>query len=77
MGEILALLRERGAVSKVDLAELLVLGGEEKLRRIEADRADAARRRELRSRLIERARTGEGIDPDAAFEVRDSGWVHG
>ena len=74
VAEVLQLLRGQ---CKVDLAELVILGGEEKLRRIEDEREAAERRAELRARLVERSRPGVGIDADAAFEVRDGGWVHG
>jgi hypothetical protein len=41
-----------------------------------ADPDDEAQRAELRRQLVERLRTGEGIDVDAAYEVREHGWTH-
>lgn len=67
-------LRRRGV--KVELGDLVVLGAEERLRRIEEERAEEERRRELRLQLIERLRTGEGLDVAAAYEVRETGWTH-
>jgi hypothetical protein len=72
--EALEPLRHRGL--KVDLADLLVLGAEQRARQLEAEQAEEERRRELRLQLIERLRTGEGLDVAAAYEVRETGWTH-
>jgi hypothetical protein len=72
--EALEPLRRRGL--KVDLADLLVLGAEQRMRQLEAEQAEEERRRELRLQLIERLRTGEGLDVAAAYEVRETGWTH-
>jgi hypothetical protein len=68
-------LRRRGV--RVVLADLVVRGaaalGEE------LDRRDAEQQREadLRGRLVERLRTGTGLDLEAAMEVREGGWTRG
>ncbi len=72
--EALEPLRRRGL--KVDLGDLLILGAEQRLRQLEAEQAEEERRRELRLQLIERLRTGEGLDVAAAYEVRETGWIH-
>lgn len=59
-----------------DIGELVVLGGEEKLRRVAAERNESRRRLELRQRFLERTRTGHGIDVQALREVREHGWSH-
>jgi hypothetical protein len=45
--------------------------------RREDQAARDARRRALRIRLLERMRTGRGIDFEALQEARHSGWTHG
>lgn len=72
--EALEPLRRRGL--KVDLADLLVLGAEQRLQQLEREQADEERRRELRLDLVRRLRTGEGLDVAAAYEVRETGWTH-
>jgi len=72
--EALEPLRRRGL--KVDLADLLVLGAEQRLRQLEAEQAEEERRRALRLELVEQLRTGEGLDVAAAYEVRETGWTH-
>jgi hypothetical protein len=67
-------LRRHG--ERVRLGELVIRGARERLRELEAERDDEARRRELRLQLIERLHTGEGLDVDAAYEVRERGWTH-
>ncbi len=37
---------------------------------------DEASNTELRRQLIQQLRTGEGLDVDAAYEVRERGWTH-
>jgi len=72
--EALDALRHRG--ERVRMGELVIRGARERLRELEAEREDEARKAELRRRLVERLRTGEGIDVDAAYEVREHGWIH-
>ncbi|HTR72552.1 MAG TPA: hypothetical protein VMG80_03075 [Solirubrobacteraceae bacterium] len=43
---------------------------------LNAERDDEARRAELRRQLVERLHTGDGIDANAAYEVREHGWTH-
>jgi hypothetical protein len=61
---------------KVDLADLLVLGAAQRLLQLEAEQADEERRRALRLDLVRRLHTGEGLDVAAAYEVRETGWIH-
>jgi hypothetical protein len=72
--EALDALRHRG--ERVRLGDLVILGARERLREIESARNSDARNAELRRQLIERLRTGEGLDVDAAYEVRERGWTH-
>jgi hypothetical protein len=51
-------------------------GAREQLREMDAARASEAHRVELRRQLVEQLRTGEGLDVDAAYEVREHGWTH-
>ncbi|HEY2437452.1 MAG TPA: hypothetical protein VGH93_09730 [Solirubrobacteraceae bacterium] len=67
-------LRRRG--ERVRLGELVVRGASDRLREIEDEHGDEARKTQLRRQLVERLRTGRGLDADAAYEVRDSGWTH-
>ena len=64
--------RELGG-DRVDLAELVVLGAHAKLERLRAKRGE---QRTLRRRLAERVRARRvPVDPDAAEEVRRTGWA--
>jgi hypothetical protein len=72
--EALDALRLRG--ERVRMGDLVIRGARERLRELEAERDDEAERAELRRQLVERLRTGEGIDVDAAYEVREHGWIH-
>jgi hypothetical protein len=72
--EALDALRRRG--EPVLMGDLVIRGARERLRELEAERDDEARKAELRHQLVERLHTGEGIDADAAYEVREHGWVH-
>jgi hypothetical protein len=72
--EALDALRVRG--ERVRMGELVIRGARERLRELESERDDEARRAELRRQLVERLHTGEGIDVDAAYEVREHGWIH-
>lgn len=67
-------LRRRG--ERVRLGDLVIRGASERLREIEAEQDEEARNAELRRGLVERLRTGEGLDVDAAYEVREHGWTH-
>jgi hypothetical protein len=60
----------------VRLDDLVIRGARERLREMETMRAAESRNIELRRQLIERLRTGEGLDVDAAYEVRERGWTH-
>jgi hypothetical protein len=42
----------------------------------EAANDEESHKIELRRQLIERLRTGEGLDAEAAYEVREHGWTH-
>jgi len=43
---------------------------------MENSREEDARKAKLRQSLVERLRTGEGLDVDAAYEVSEHGWTH-
>jgi hypothetical protein len=72
--EALDALRLRG--ERVRMGDLVIRGARERLREMETERDEAAEKAELRRQLIEQLRTGEGIDVDAAYEVREHGWIH-
>jgi hypothetical protein len=72
--EALDALRHRG--ERIRLDDLVIRGARERLREMEAARDQESRNIELRRQLIERLRTGEGLDADAAYEVRERGWTH-
>jgi hypothetical protein len=72
--EALDALRRCGA--RIRLDDLVIRGARERLREMEAARDQESRNMELRRQLIERLRTGEGLDADAAYEVRERGWTH-
>ena len=74
MREALDALRLRG--ERVRMGDLVIRGARERLRELDGERDDEAERAQLRRQLIERLRTGEGIDVDAAYEVREHGWIH-
>src|SRR4051794_36497881 len=58
---------------RIEFSELLILGAQEKLARVRAEREGIASRR---GRLAERIRRRElPLDPAAADEVRRSGWA--
>jgi hypothetical protein len=42
---------------------------------MESERDTNARNSELRRELIERMRSGDGIDVEVAYEVRERGWA--
>jgi hypothetical protein len=72
--EALDALRLRG--ERVRMGDLVIRGARERLREMETERDKAAEKAELRRQLVEQLRTGEGIDVDAAYEVREHGWIH-
>lgn len=73
MQEALDELRRELGADRVQLAELVILGAQEKLARV---RAEEGRAIELRRRLAGRVRSGElPVSPRAADEVRRSGWA--
>ncbi len=74
MREALDALRLRG--ERVRMNDLVIRGARERLRELEAERDDEARRAELRRQLVEQLHTGEGLDAEAAYEVREHGWIH-
>jgi hypothetical protein len=43
---------------------------------MEVARDEETRNAELRRQLVEQLHTGEGLDVDAAYEVRERGWTH-
>lgn len=74
MHEALNALRSRG--EGVHLGELVVLGARERLRELDERRDLGDRNVDLRRQLVEQLHTGEGLDVDAAYEVREHGWNH-
>lgn len=74
MREALNALRRRG--ERVRLDDLVIRGARERLREVEAARDSEAHKAELRRQLVQQLRTGEGLDADAAYEVRERGWTH-
>lgn len=66
-------LRQETGADRVEMSELVILGAEEKVKRLRVEREDT---KALRRRLAERIRFGHlPVDPDAAAEVRRTGWV--
>jgi hypothetical protein len=66
-------LRDELGDGRIEFSELLILGAQEKLARLRADREDVADRR---ARLADRIRRRDlPLDPAAAEEVRRSGWA--
>jgi hypothetical protein len=72
--EALDSLRRRGEPVKLD--DLVIRGARDRLRELEIGRAEDAEKAALRRELIEQLRTGDGLDVDAAYEVREHGWMH-
>jgi hypothetical protein len=72
--EALDALRRRG--ERVRLDDLVIRGARERLLEMETSREEEARKAKLRQNLVERLRTGEGLDVDAAYEVSEHGWTH-
>ncbi len=67
-------LRRRG--ERIRFGDLVIRGAQERLRELKDTREEEARRRELRRQLVEQLHTGEGLDVEAAYEVREHGWTH-
>jgi hypothetical protein len=66
-------LREAIGNDRVEMGELVILGAQEKLARLRAERDDTAA---LRRRLADRIRRGDiPADTTAADEVRRAGWA--
>lgn len=74
MREALDSLRRRG--ERVKLDDLVIRGARDRLRELEVGRGEEAEKAALRRELIEQLRTGDGLDVDAAYEVREHGWMH-
>jgi hypothetical protein len=72
--EALDALRRRG--ERVRLDDLVIRGARERLREMEVARDSETTNTELRRQLVQQLRTGEGLDVDAAYEVRERGWTH-
>jgi hypothetical protein len=67
-------LRRRG--ERVRLDDLVIRGARQRLQELDAAAVEEASNAELRRQLIDRLRTGEGLDAAAAYEVRERGWTH-
>jgi hypothetical protein len=67
-------LRRRG--ERIRFGDLVLRGAQARLGELAAAREEEARRRELRRQLVEQLHTGEGLDAEAAYEVREHGWTH-
>jgi hypothetical protein len=74
MQAALSELRRRG--ERIRFGDLVIRGAQERLRELREERDEEARRAQLRRDLVERLRTGEGLDAAAAYEVREHGWTH-
>jgi hypothetical protein len=72
--EALDALRVRG--ERVQIGDLVIRGARERLRELETEDDDEARKTALRRELVRRLHTGEGLDAEAAYEVRERGWIH-
>lgn len=58
------------------LGELVIRGAHERLRELDEQREQEARDAKLRRELVDQLHTGEGLDAEAAYEVREHGWSH-
>jgi hypothetical protein len=72
--EALDSLRRRG--ERVKLDDLVIRGARDRLRELEVGRGEDADKATLRRELVEQLRSGDGLDVDAAYEVREHGWKH-
>lgn len=71
-----ALSGRRGVRNAELLRELVVRGARELEREAHVDREREHRREAMRRRALNRARTLEGIDPEAAANARQEAWSH-
>lgn len=69
-----ALNRVRELEGTVDVRRLVVLGAEVAVEQAQEHRRDREEVERLRARLLERLRTGRGLDREAAEDVRARGW---
>jgi hypothetical protein len=60
----------------VKLDDLVIRGARDRLRELEVGRGEDADKATLRRELVEQLRSGDGLDVDAAYEVREHGWTH-
>jgi hypothetical protein len=67
-------LRSRG--ERIRFGDLVIRGAQQRLRELKEERDEEARKLELRRQLVEQLHTGEGLDVQAAYEVREHGWTH-
>lgn len=70
-----ALDRLRGRGEPVSLPDLVVRGVDATLADLAGSDDEEARKAALRKRHVERLRSGDGIDVDAALWVREHGWT--
>ena len=66
-------LRAATGEERVDLGELVILGAEQKVGRLRADQDDGRRKRKELADMIRERRIL--VDPEAAEEVRRTGWA--
>jgi hypothetical protein len=74
VGAALDRVRAADPERKVNLPELVLLGAERKVEQLETASSVEAHQLALRMRFLERTRTGEGIDWEAAVYVHEHGW---
>jgi hypothetical protein len=72
--EALNELRRRG--ERIRLGDLVIRGARERLRELQGEHDEEAHKLALRRQLVEQLRTGEGLDAEASYEVREHGWTH-
>lgn len=66
----------RSRSERIRFGDLVIRGAHERLRELEEERNEEARGLELRRQLVEQLHTGEDLDVQAAYEVREHGWTH-
>jgi len=76
VGAALERVRQAAPDRCVNVSELVLLGAERKLELLRRASGDDQHRAELRERFLQRTRSGEGIDWDAALAVHERGWAH-
>ena len=74
IGAALDRVRSADPGRKVNLSELVLLGAERKIEQLATSRAIDHEQRTLAMRFLERTRTGEGIDWEAAVYAHEHGW---